>query len=192
MPLIAEGLVTTLNENGTVNVSPMGPTVDRSFKRIELRPFATSNTYRNLTNSGFGVFHVSDDVELLARAAVGGIEQAPETVAAQTIPGRVLADACRWYEFRVENIDDSAERISVECTVTYAGRIRDFFGFNRAKHAVLEAAILATRLHILPKPEVDSQLRHLRLLVEKTGGDQEERAFQFLQHYIDNYVPRRR
>ena len=166
--------------------------VDRSFKRIELRPFATSNTYRNLSDSGFGVFHVSDDVELLARAAVGRIEQAPDTVAAQTIPGRILADACRWYEFRVDNIDDSAERISVECTVTYAGRIRDFFGFNRAMHAVLEAAILATRLHILPRAEIDEQIQKLRILVKKTGGDKEQRAFQFLQEYIDHYVPGRR
>ena len=35
---------------------------------------------------------------------------------------------------------------------------REFFGFNRAKHAVLEAAILATRVELLPADEILSEL----------------------------------
>lgn len=189
MPLIAEGIVTTLNQDGTTNVSPMGPIVDRQIRRMELRPFATSQTYANLARTKAGVFHVTDDVELLARAAVGSLEPLPDFVSAQTISGRVLADACRWFEFEVESIDDSQDRISLRCSVTYTGRIRDFFGFNRAKHAVLEAAILATRLHILPREEVVAEFQRLEVIVRKTAGPDEERAFKFLCDFLEKYRP---
>ena len=73
MPLILEGLVTTLDDSGGVNVSPMGPIVDPQMQRLLLRPFPTSTTYGNLRRHGEGVFHVTDDVEMLAR---GGGRQA--------------------------------------------------------------------------------------------------------------------
>lgn len=189
MPLIAEGIVTTLNQDDAVNISPMGPIVDTQIRRLELRPFATSQTYANLTRTGFGVFHVTDDVEQMARAALGKLDPLPDLVSAQTIPGRVIADACRWFEFQVVSIDDSKERISVQCEVTYAGRIRDFFGFNRAKHAVLEAAILATRLHILPRAEVEAEFKKLGVIVKKTAGENEQRAFEFLQQFLADHRP---
>jgi hypothetical protein len=65
------------------------------------------------------------------------------------------------------------------------GRLRDFFGFNRAKHAVLEAAILATRTQFLPPDRVLAQLGELAPLVEKTGGAAEKRAFAFLRSYVE-------
>jgi hypothetical protein len=64
------------------------------------------------------------------------------------------------------------------------GRIRDFFGFNRAKHAVIEAAVLATRLEFLPAEKVRQEFRSLATIVEKTAGQQERRAFQLLDEYV--------
>ena len=72
--MILEGIVTTLNSDGTVNVAPMGPEVDESLTRLVLKPYQTSTTYGNLQRAGQGVFHVTDDVELLARAAIGAGE----------------------------------------------------------------------------------------------------------------------
>ena len=66
--------------------------------------------------------------------------------------------------------------------------MREFFGLNRAKHAVVEAAILATRLHLLAAVEVLADLGKLRVLVEKTGGPAEHAAFQFLQDYVEARV----
>ena len=71
---IVEGIVTTENDDGSINFSPMGPIVDESFNRLWLRPFRTSTTYRNLIRTSVGVFHITDDAELFAQAAVG-IEQ---------------------------------------------------------------------------------------------------------------------
>ena len=103
--MISEGIVTTLNEDGTVSISPMGPEVDASHERLVLKPYVSSTTYRNLKRSGQGVFHVTDDVELVARAAIGAPLDPPLTVAG-AIEGRVLSDACRWYAFRVLSLDD--------------------------------------------------------------------------------------
>ena len=70
--MILEGIVTTLNPDGSLNVAPMGPRVEnRSFDRFVLRPYRSSTTYRNLKALGEGVLHVTDDVLLLARAAIG-------------------------------------------------------------------------------------------------------------------------
>jgi hypothetical protein len=64
------------------------------------------------------------------------------------------------------------------------GRMRDFLGFNRAKHAVVEAAILATRVGFLEPDHIRSELARLVVVVEKTGGRQERRAFDFLQNHV--------
>ena len=65
--------------------------------------------------------------------------------------------------------------------MVHAGRTRDFFGFNRAKHAVVEAAILATRFHILPLAEVAAEFKKLRVIVGKTGGPDEHAAMDLLE-----------
>jgi hypothetical protein len=88
----------------------MGPIVDADFNQLVLRPFRTSTTYANLKRSAEGVLHVTDDVELLARAAVGRVEKLPPLTPAEAVRGVILADACRWYAFRVESLDDHDER----------------------------------------------------------------------------------
>ena len=184
MPLILEGIVTTLSIAGELNVAPMGPIVDADVSHLQLRPFKTSQTYRNLKQQPAGVFHVVDDVLLLARAAIGKLDAVPETFPATKIPGRVLASACRWYEFVVDELDDSRDRADISVRVVHAGRIRDMFGFNRAKHAVLEAAILATRVHLLPRAEIERQFTELAVPVEKTAGLRELEAFEILKQFV--------
>jgi hypothetical protein len=127
---------------------------------------------------------VTDDVLLLAKAAVG---QAPPAEArpAEKVSGFVLSGACRYYEFTVRAMDESKERVHIVADVVHAGVLREFFGLNRAKHAVVEAAIQATRLHLLPAAEVRADFRKLRVLVEKTGGPAEHEAFDFLAARVD-------
>ena len=73
--------------------------------------------------------------------------------------------------------------------IVHAGTLRDFFGFNRAKHAVVEAAILATRVHLLPREEIQAELSRLRIPVEKTAGPREREAFALLEHHIQAHDP---
>ena len=189
MPLILEGLVTTINPDGSTNIAPMGPIVDRAVTRLTLRPFQTSQTYANLKRIGTGVFHVTDDVELLAQAAINRITSQPLTTPAKSVTGVILTNACRWFAFRVHELDDREPRTRIECEVVEAGRNRDFFGFNRAKHAVLEAAILATRIGILPDQQIIDELQRLATIVEKTAGDEEQRAWKLLSDYVRERLP---
>jgi hypothetical protein len=182
--VILEGLMTTLCADETPNISPMGPRVDAAMTTLVLRPYQTSTTYKNLKRTGEGVFHVTDNVEMLAHAAVGKLDPLPELQRPASVCGVVIVDACRWYAVRVKSLDDRHERTEIICEVVDQGRQRDFFGFNRAKHAVVEAAILATRIKLLPSEKIVKELEHLRVIVEKTAGEAERRAFAFLEETI--------
>jgi uncharacterized protein len=184
MPLVLEALVTTVDFDGGVHLAPMGPHVEGSeFRRFELRPFPTSQTYLNLHRHREGVLHITDNVLLVARAAIGRAGT-PSCELAHAVRGFVLTDCCQYFEFRVTAIDDSHERVRMSAEVVYVGRKRDFFGFNRAKHAVVEAAILATRAGILPAEQIAADFARLRPLVEKTGGAAEHEAFALLEEYL--------
>jgi hypothetical protein len=185
--MILEGIVTTLSLESALNIAPMGPDVDSglSMAQFVLRPYRTATTYQNLKARGEGVFHVTDDVLLLAQTAVGLAPfPAPATRAADVVAGQILLDACRYYEFRVVELDDREERTTISVATTAQGRLRDFFGFNRAKHAVVEAAILATRTAWIPLDQILAEFRKLAVLVDKTGGPRERAAFSVLQRHV--------
>lgn len=179
--MILEGLVTTANADGTSNLAPMGPVVSEDWSTLLFRPFPASITYRNLTATREGVLHVVDDVWLLAAAALDQLASLPKMVPAAVVTGQVLADCCRWYEFRVSNIDLSGERPCFHANVVHAGRVRDFWGLNRAKSAVVEAAILASRRRMLPADEITEQIDRFRSIVAKTGGPAERAALELVE-----------
>ncbi len=184
--MVLEGIITTLNVDSTTNVSPMGPLVEQSkLDRFVLRPFQSSTTYMNLKRAGEGVLHVTDNVLMLAQGAIGKLtDDEVELRPAEQILGRVLVDACRWYEFCVTELDDSTERTTIQCQVVHRGTQREFFGFNRAKHAVVEAAILATRIQFLEPEYIATEFERLSVIVGKTAGGQERAAF----HMLDSFV----
>lgn len=181
---IVEGIVTTIGVDGAVHVAPMGPIVDDRMERLWLRPFQTSTTFQNLKRTSAGVFHVTDDVELIAQAAIGQLEVPPAIVRAEKVVGAILANACRWYAFEVESLDDSTERTNLVARIVDRGVQREFFGFNRAKHAVIEAAILATRVHLLDAEHLLAECDRLATPVAKTGAAAEHRAFNLLRDYV--------
>lgn len=183
--MILEGVVTSLGRRGEVNIAPMGAAVDESMKAFELRPFKSTRTFANLKRHPEGVFHVIDDVLLLAQAAIGQLAPSQDTFSAEKVSGSVLKSACRWYEFRIERFDEGQDRAVLDARVIHSGRLRDFFGFNRAKHAVVEAAILATRVHLLPEPEMLERLDALQILVNKTAGPREIKAFELLRQHVE-------
>jgi hypothetical protein len=194
--MILEGLVSTVSAEGVVNLAPMGPRVDPAdgteWRRLVLRPFRTARTYANLKAHGEGVLHVTDDVLLLARAAVGALDELPPLTPASKVRGWVWTGACRAYEFRVTACDDRGERAWFDAEVVRAVRLRDFFGLNRALHAVVEAAILATRTALLPAEEIEAEFRKLAVLVEKTGGPREHEAFALLHRHVRREAEARR
>ncbi len=184
--MIIESIVTTSNADGTVNISPMGPYFAEpgNWDQFELRPFDTSTTYRNLVRLGQGVLHIHDDVRLFAAAVTRQLDWQPRTQPADVVAGFVLSDACRAYEFEVSFADHQQPRKRLTCKTVKVHRFRDFLGFNRARHAVLEAAIVVSRLDFLPAEEVSATMQRLASIVEKTSGPDEQAAFEILQQAV--------
>jgi len=182
--MIVETIVTTRDLQGQVNVAPMGvewePAADDS--RIVLKPFLETATYRNVVATRTAVVNLIDDIRVFARAAISNPEYA--TVPATSIAGVVLADCCAWRELAVTSIDSTPPRSRIETTVVHRGTNRDFIGFNRACHAVLEAAIYATRVHMLSRDFLDSELQRLQVIVDKTAGPREFEAMALVSAFI--------
>ena len=173
---IIETVVTTINPDGTVNCGAMG--VEWGEERIVIKPFPGTRTLRNLRATGAAVVNLTDDILLFSQAALG--DPRPATRPALGVAGAVLDDACSWREVRVEAIDDGAQRAVVSTVVVGRGGGREFLGFNRARHAVLEASILASRAHLLPAAEIRSELDRLQVLVDKTAGPRERAAMNYV------------
>lgn len=182
--MIIEGVCTTINDDGSPNIAPMGPVVNEELTNFLFRPFQTSATFQNLKRTGQGVFHVTDDVGLIARAAIGKLDKLPELKPAEHVHGNIIQSACRWYEFEVVAIDDSHQRSEISTHIVHQGTLRDYWGFNRARHAILEAAILATRLHILDRSEIMKQMETFQVIVDKTASASDVETFELLSEYI--------
>jgi hypothetical protein len=182
--MIIETIVTTVGEDGAINTAPMGVEWDPSSDRgsIVLKPFLDTATYRNVTATQAAVVNLTDDVRVFARAAISNPQ--PPTVPAAVVRGVVLADCCAWREVEVRSIDSTPPRSRIETAVVHSGTNRDFIGFNRAAAAVLEAAIYATRLHMLPRDFIESELSRLQVIVDKTAGAREFEAMTLLTEYI--------
>lgn len=184
--MILEGVVTTSDASGAMHAAAMGPFVDDSeaaagrITRLVLRPFGSSQTAARLAARPEGVFHVTDDVLLVARIVTGSLAAPPAARPAGAVRGWVLEDACRAWEFVVEAADRGGERERLEARVVAEHAGRPFLGFNRAAHAVVEACILVTRFHLLGGEEVARRLADLEPLVGKTGGTREREAFDLV------------
>jgi len=181
--VIIESIVTTIGTDGAVNCAPMGVEWDgRDESPIVLKPFLETATYRNVVATRAAVVNMVDDVRVFARAAISNPEY--PTVPATFVHGVVLADCCAWRELEVTAIDSTPPRSRVDTVTRHRGTRRDFIGFNRARHAVLEAAIYATRVHMLPADFITSEFERLQVIVDKTAGPREFEAMALLTAFI--------
>lgn len=182
--VIVETIVTTCDTAQRVNVAPMGVEWDPSADEatIVLKPFLDTATYRNVAATRTAVINLVDDVRVFARAAISNPEYA--TVPADSVAGVVLADCCSWREVEVVSIDSTPPRSRIQTRVVHRGTRRDFVGFNRASHAVLEAAIYATRVHLLPRDFLETELQRLQVIVDKTAGPREFEAMALVAGFI--------
>jgi uncharacterized protein len=178
--LIIETIVTSTAPDGTINFAPMG--VEWQDDALVLKPFLETTTFRNVSASRVAVVNLTDDVMLFARAALSD-PQFPSFPAA-VVRGVVLEAACSWREVEVVGLDDTPPRSRIETRVVHRGFRREFIGFNRARHAVLEATILATRTHLLPMEQIREELARLQVIVDKTAGPREQEAMAFVTEYV--------
>jgi hypothetical protein len=181
---ILETVVTTINPDGSVNCAAMG--VEWGERRIVIKPYRGTRTLRNLRASGAAVVNLTDDVLLFSQAALG--DPHPPTRPAASVEGAVLDDACSWREVQLEAIDESQPRARVDTLVVDGGAGREFLGLNRARHAVVEASILASRARRLAPGDIHAELRRLQVLVDKTAGPRERDAMEYVTRYVHTVI----
>ena len=168
--MIIESILTTMDARGAVNFAPMG--VEWGDDEILIKPFLETTTFHNLQATRVAVVNLTDDVMLFAQGAIADVQMPAGPAARVRGGGRPRPRDCprriRWLVTRV----------------VHRGVRREFLGFNRARNAVLEAAILATRTHLLPPEQIQADFARLQVIVDKTAGPREREAMALLTDYV--------
>ena len=181
MPMIRETIITTVDGEGRVHIAPLGIIADG--ERWILAPFRPSKTLDNLRAVPYAVANHTDDVRVYAGCLTGRRDWA--TVACEGSPAPRLEHCLAHMTLRVAKVDDDEMRPRFHCDVTGLASHAPFVGFNRAQAAVIEAAILASRLHLLPRDRIERLIAALEIVVAKTAGSNEQTAWDWLRTMID-------
>jgi hypothetical protein len=180
---IFETVVTTCSPAGVVHVAPMG--VRYVDDAVVLRPFRPSTTLDNILGSGMAVLNLVTDVRVFA-GCVTGRRTWPTIDAHRSGEPRAvrLAAALEHVALRLEGRDDDAQRPTLRLARLRIERHTAWPGFNRAQAAVIEGAVLVSRLHLLPREKIDSEMAYLQIAIDKTAGASEREAWGWLQEAL--------
>ena len=189
--MIRESIVTTLGPDGGVHVAPIGVIVEANG--LVIAPFRPSATLDNLLARKTAVVNYTDDVRVFAGCITGRKRDWP-TRPAERIEGAVLEAALAHEELELTDLREDPQRPRLACRTVHAATHAPFRGFNRAQSAVIEAAILASRLSLLPREKIERELAYLTIGLEKTAGPREREAWGWLIEMIDAHLslPERR
>jgi hypothetical protein len=181
--MIHEAVVITRNEDRTLHIVPLG--YRECEDGVVLAPFRPSATLRNLERDRQAVLNLTDNVQVIAGCLTG--RRNWPTVPGHAITVDRLEDTLSHRELVVETIEEDAERPRFYCRTVHVGQHAAFRGFNRAQAACLEAAILVSRLSMLPREKVDREVDYLRIAVDKTAGERERIAWDWLMQAIQDF-----
>jgi uncharacterized protein len=177
MPLIREAIVTTVNAEAQPHLAPLGLIAEG--ERWILAPFHPSTTLDNLRQAPFAVANFTDDVRVFAGCLTGRRDW-PLTPA-EVVAAPRLAATLSHLELVVVEVREHELRPRFVCRVAHRASHAPFQGFNRAQAAVIEAAVLVSRLHLLPRAEIEAELARLEITVGKTAGPGEAEAWNWLK-----------
>lgn len=180
---ILEILLVTRNADGSPHIAPMG--LRQRGALSLLAPFRPSRTLDNLLREGRASVNTTDDVRIYAGALTGHRDW-PVTNC-EEIDGYRLCNALSHRELVVEQVDDDGIRPGFLCRCVSDKVHRSFLGFNRAQAAVLELAILVSRLDRLPVDKVNTEISYLQIAIDKTAGDEERQAWDWLIERVDHH-----
>jgi len=179
-PRIVETIVTTRSAAGEIHMAPLGLHEDGAGYIIA--PFKPSRTLDNLIAHPFACASHTDDVRVFAGCVTG--RKVWPTVPAVKVAGARLAGALSHWELAVDRVAEDAERPRFHCRLVHTGMHAPWGGFNRAQAAVLELAVLTTRLHMLPAGKIDAEMKYLEIAIQKTAGPREHEAWGWLMERI--------
>ena len=179
---IYETIASTENEDGSTRVAPLG--ARRQGEHVMLAPFAPSRTLDNIRRSGQAVVNLCQDVTIFA-GCITGRHDWPTEASSKVRPQR-LRDASAHLEVQVVSEQGTGQRASFACSIIHAESHAPFIGHNRARAAVVEAAVHVSRIGILPTAQIRQYLDDLQPQIDKTAGPQEEQAWQWLLQHLED------
>ena len=182
--MIRETIITTVAPDGAGHIAPIGLIQEGDFWVIA--PFRPSATLDNLRRVPHAVVNYTDDVRVFAGCLTGRRDWPLRP--ADKVPGFVLRDALAHAELRVEAVVEDELRPRFRCRVVHEASHAPFRGFNRAQAAVIEAAILTSRLHLLPLEKIAAERAYLQIAIDKTAGPEEREAWSWLMAKIDAHA----
>jgi uncharacterized protein len=181
--MILETIVTTQNNAGIIHIAPMGIHVDGD--NFIILPFKPSTTLNNFLATKVGVINYCDDVRVFAGCLTGRKDWPLKP--AYNIAGKVLECALAHVEVEIERIEEDELRPKLFCKALYKANHKPFNGFNRAQFAVLEAAILISRLGMLPPEKIEAEISYLKIGLDKTAGERELEAWGWIMEVLDKH-----
>ncbi|MEY3746575.1 MAG: hypothetical protein RL194_34 [Pseudomonadota bacterium] len=183
MPLIYETIITSLDANGQPHIAPFGIREEQGL--VLIAPYRPSASLDNLLHHRAAVINMTDDVRVFAGALTGRRDWPLKP--AEKVKGVVLQSALTHRELELVEIREHEIRPELLFRVVHEVQHRPFRGFNRAQAAVIELAVLVSRLHMLPMEKIDAEIAYLNIAIEKTAGEREMQAWQWLIERIDNH-----
>ena len=192
--MIIETLLTTVGQDGTIHLAPMGLTITPAELATEtlpagwsLAPFAPSRSLDNLSRRGTAVINLCDDVRIFAGCLTGRRDWPTVRLADGSGEAR-LAAANGFYRITATPFGNSPVRPRFCCTVTEAEQLRPFAGFCRAQAAVIEAAILVSRFNRTPARDLEADFQRLGVIIEKTAGAAEFEAWSWIMDSFHRHL----
>ena len=183
MPRIVETIVTTSNAAGEVHIAPLGLIEDGDHWVIA--PFKPSRTLDNLRANPFFAASHTQDVRVFAGCVTE--RKSWPTVATTKIKGGRLAQCQSHWELKIEKIIEDEVRPRFLAKIVHVENHQAWEGFNRAQAAVLELAVLTTRLNMLPLEKIDNELKYLDIAISKTAGPNELEAWGWLMEKVTKW-----
>jgi hypothetical protein len=181
--MIYETIISSVDELGNTHVTPFGIRLEDEL--VIIAPYKPSATLDNILATQHAVINFTDDVRVFAAALTG--RHAWSLVAAEKISGFRLADTLTHKELRLVKVNEDELRPQLFLEVVYTEQHRPFQGFNRAQAAVIELAVLVSRLKRLPMEKIVQELDYLTIAIEKTAGPRELEAWSWLLEAVTNH-----
>jgi uncharacterized protein len=175
--MIFETIVTTAAPDGRPHIAPMGVRYEDGF--AVLSPFRPSATLDNIVATRAAVLNFTTDVRIFAGCVTHCATDWP-TIAATRVATVRLAQSLAHTELELGRIEDDAQRPVLRMKPVHQEQHEAFAGFNRAQAAVIEGAVLVSRLFMLPAEKVDREMAYLQIAIDKTAGERERTAWSWL------------
>jgi hypothetical protein len=174
--MIRESIVITADADGAPHIAPIGVIVEGEM--LVIAPFRPSRTLDNLAARPVATVNYTDDVRVYAGCLTGRRDW--PTVPADRVAAPRLEAALAHEELEVAEVVPDPQRPRFRCRTVHRASHAPFLGFNRAQGAVVEAAILVSRLGMLPREKVAREMEYLSIAVAKTAGPREREAWGWL------------